>query len=163
MSLLCSPLMSNYFAEKKGNARGGWIGKERTGTLYNPSIHSEVPVLLQLQSRRKSTSVALDCYGVSAITTGSSAQLMLPDDSIDWSIVRFRNISLSFEVMLSPMLFDLKEAQSHQTWILEQCTKLIDEEKIKIHVSDVLPLKDATKAHELIESGHTTGKIVLEI
>jgi hypothetical protein len=28
-------------------------------------------------------------------------------------------------------------------------------------VTDVLPLKDAAVAHEMIEQGHVTGKIVL--
>jgi DNA modification methylase len=86
-SILCSPLMSNYFAEKNGSSRGGWIGKERTGTLYNPSIHSEVPVPLQLQSRRKSTSISLDNYGEFIVTTGSSTKLMMPDCSVDYVFI----------------------------------------------------------------------------
>jgi NADPH:quinone reductase len=94
---------------------------------------------------------------------GDIVTLLQPDDSIDWSVARFRNLRLSFEVMLSPLLFDLKEAQNHQTWILEQCAKLIDDGKLKIHVSDALPLEEAAKAHSMIEKGHTTGKIVLEI
>jgi len=94
---------------------------------------------------------------------GEMVTLLLPVNNIDWSIARFRNIRFSFEVMLSPLLFDLKEAQTFQTEILEQCAKLIDEGKLKIHVSNVLPLKQAAKAHQLIEEGHTTGKIVLEI
>ncbi|MDQ9851728.1 DNA methyltransferase [Acinetobacter baumannii] len=86
-SILCAPLMSNYFAEKKGQARGGWIGKERTGTLYNPSIHSEVPVSAQLKTRRNSTAIALDCYGDIAISTGSATKLMLPSNSIDYVFI----------------------------------------------------------------------------
>jgi NADPH:quinone reductase len=94
---------------------------------------------------------------------GDIVTLLQPDDSIDWSIARFRNLRLSFEVMLSPLLFDLKEAQNHQTWILEQCARLIDDKKLKIHVSETLPLEDAAKAHRQIEDGHTVGKIVLKI
>jgi len=50
-SLLCAPLMSNFFAAKKGKAGGGWVGKERSGTLYYPSIHSEVAIVPQIKSR----------------------------------------------------------------------------------------------------------------
>jgi len=34
---------------------------------------------------------------------------------------------------------------------------------VKIHVSEVLPLSDVQRAHELSESGHTRGKIVLTV
>lgn len=120
----------------------------------------------------KGVDVAMDNVGGSEIQNtfpairhyGEMVSLLQPDNNnIDWSVARFRNISFSFEVMLSPLLFDLKEAQADQTGILEQCARLIDDEKLKIHVSDVLPLEAAAKAHRQIESGHTTGKIVLEI
>lgn len=40
---------------------------------------------------------------------------------------------------------------------------LIDAGKIKVTVSATLPLEDAAKAHEMIETGHTRGKIVLRV
>jgi NADPH:quinone reductase len=115
--------------------------------------------------------VVLDNVGGAAIQSilpaikhyGDLVTLLQPDDTIDWSMARFRNLRFSFEVMLTPLLFDLKEAQIHQAWILEQCAKLIDDGKLKIQVSDVFPLEEANKAHEQIEDGHTIGKIVLEI
>ncbi len=94
---------------------------------------------------------------------GQLVSLLLPGNDIDWTLARFRNLSFSFEVMLSPLKFDLKEAQEHQTEILENCARLIDDGKLKVHVSEVLPLEQTAKAHELIEEGHTIGKIVLEI
>ncbi len=63
--------------------------------------------------------------------------------------------------MLSPLLFDLKDAQKHQTFILEECARYFDEGKLKIHVSKSMPLAEAANAHTEIESGRTTGKIVL--
>ncbi len=95
--------------------------------------------------------------------SGDMVTLLLPDNTVDWSIARFRNIRFSMEVMLSPLLFGLLEAQKHQTWILEQCANLFDEGKLKIHVSDILPLEKAAEAHCMVESGHTTGKLVLEL
>lgn len=93
---------------------------------------------------------------------GDVVTLLQADNNIDWSIARFRNIRFSMEVMLSPLLFGLIEAQKHQTWILEQCAELFDTGKLCIHVSNVLPLERASEAHRMLESGHAVGKIVLE-
>src|SRR6266478_5302271 len=46
---------------------------------------------------------------------------------------------------------------------LAEITQLVDEGKLKAHVSTVLPLAEVKKAHQLSESGHTRGKIVLQI
>ena len=94
---------------------------------------------------------------------GSMVTVAQPDKSIDWSIARQRNLLFGMEMMLSPMLFNLETAQREQTRILDECAKLIDAKKIRIEVSAVLPLKDAVQAHEMIETGSTTGKIVLSI
>lgn len=45
--------------------------------------------------------------------------------------------------------------------LLEEITPLIEEGKVKAHIETVLPLSEIKKAHELSESGHTRGKIVL--
>jgi NADPH:quinone reductase-like Zn-dependent oxidoreductase len=44
---------------------------------------------------------------------------------------------------------------------LEAIAALVDEGRIRPHVCEVLPLEEAGKAHALIESGRTQGKIVL--
>lgn len=46
---------------------------------------------------------------------------------------------------------------------LTEIAALVDSGKIKPHVSEVLPLEEVAKAHEMIESRHTRGKIVLQI
>lgn len=46
---------------------------------------------------------------------------------------------------------------------LQQIAELIDAGKIKVTISQVIPLADAAKAHEQIETGHTKGKIVLKV
>jgi NADPH2:quinone reductase len=76
---------------------------------------------------------------------------------------RSRNLRISLELMLTPMLQGLVAAQQHQAEILKQCAMWIDEGKLKIHLSETYPLKDAAAAHRAIESGSTTGKIVLAI
>jgi NADPH:quinone reductase-like Zn-dependent oxidoreductase len=45
---------------------------------------------------------------------------------------------------------------------LAEIAKLIDSGKVKIVVETVLPLAEARRAHELSESGHGRGKIVLK-
>lgn len=46
---------------------------------------------------------------------------------------------------------------------LAEITKLVETGKVKTHVETVLPLSEVKKAHELSESGHTRGKIVLSV
>ena len=92
---------------------------------------------------------------------GHFVTLLLPDKETDWTVARQRNVAIHLEIMLSPLLFDLKDAQKHQTFILEECARHFDNEKLKIHVSKSMPLAEAANAHTQIESGRTTGKIVL--
>jgi NADPH:quinone reductase len=35
--------------------------------------------------------------------------------------------------------------------------------KLRVEIEDILPLKEAAKAHERVEAGHTRGMIVLEV
>ncbi len=46
---------------------------------------------------------------------------------------------------------------------LTKLAALVDSGKVAPHVSAVLPLKEVARAHEMIESRHTRGKIVLQV
>lgn len=81
----------------------------------------------------------------------------------DMKLARSRNLSLVFELMLTPTLMDMHDQRVHQRRILEEGARLIEADKLKIKVSHVLPLAQAAQAHRMIEEGHTTGKIVLRI
>lgn len=81
----------------------------------------------------------------------------------DFKIARNRNLRISLEIMLTPALMGLTEAQKHQAQILQQAAQWFDEGKLKIHVGQTFPLKDAIAAHQSLETGSTTGKIVLVI
>ena len=94
---------------------------------------------------------------------GHLVTLLQPDKETDWTVARQRNVAIHLEIMLSPLLFDLKDAQKHQTFILEECARYFDEGKLRIHVSKSMPLAEAATAHTNIETGTTTGKIVLTI
>ncbi|MFO7592493.1 MAG: zinc-dependent alcohol dehydrogenase family protein [Pseudomonadota bacterium] len=93
---------------------------------------------------------------------GHIVSLLQPDE-VDWKTARLRNLSISLELMLSPMYFGWGDAQEHQRWILEQCATLIDERKLTVKVSHTLPLEAAADAHTLLESGGMQGKVVLTV
>ncbi|PLZ97336.1 alcohol dehydrogenase [Fischerella thermalis CCMEE 5268] len=94
---------------------------------------------------------------------GDIVTILEPDANTVWKAARNRNLRIGLELMLTPMLQGILEAQQHHADILAECAKYIDAGKLKIHVSQELPLAEAAKAHQLIESGSTTGKIVLVI
>jgi NADPH2:quinone reductase len=98
----------------------------------------------------------------SAVTHyGNFVTLLQPDKETDWTVARQRNIGIHLEIMLSPLLFDLQDAQKHQTFILEEGARYFYAGKLKIHISKSMPLAEAAIAHTDIETGTTTGKIVL--
>lgn len=92
---------------------------------------------------------------------GDLVTLLDPGVGLIWTEARNRNLRLSCELMLTPMLRALPQARAHQGEILRTCAKWFDEGKLQIHVSQTLPLADATQAHRMIESGGVQGKLVL--
>lgn len=102
-------------------------------------------------------SLAVTRYGGDIVT------LLQPDATVDWKIARNRNLRVSFELMLTPMFQDLRAARARQAEILTHGARLVDAGQLRVHVSHVLPLDDATQAHRLIEAGSMQGKIVLEL
>lgn len=78
-------------------------------------------------------------------------------------LARLRNLALVQELMLTPSLLNLHDQRVHQRRILEEGARLVEADKLKVKVSQVLPLEEAARAHRMIEEGHTTGKILLRI
>jgi len=88
-SRMVMTVMSNYFAQLKGRTVGGWAGKPMNGTLYVPSISTEVSVLESLSSRFSTLlklQIAKKYFDDSsfAITTSSATELNIVDNSIDY-------------------------------------------------------------------------------
>ncbi len=95
---------------------------------------------------------------------GDIVTLLQPDSSIgNLKVARTRNLRLGLELMLTPALMGLKEGQTHQMSILEQCATFIDEGKLTLHLSQTFPLEEAVAAHKALETGSNTGKIALTI
>jgi NADPH2:quinone reductase len=92
---------------------------------------------------------------------GNLITLLDPGADIAWKEARNRNLRIGFELMLTPLLEHLPGARAHQGKILDHCAALADAGKLKIEVSQTLPLEQAARAHQQIESGHTRGKLVL--
>ena len=94
---------------------------------------------------------------------GRLVTLLDPGSDLDLSQARTKNLSIAFTLMLTPMLMDLAGPRAHHGEILRECAALIDDAKLRIHIGRTFPLEEAAQAHEQIASGHTHGKIVLEI
>jgi NADPH:quinone reductase len=92
---------------------------------------------------------------------GDIVTILEPKANTAWKVARNRNLRLSLELMLTPMLSGNLEALIHHGEILQQCANWIDAGKLKIEVSQTFPLAQAAKAHAIIKSGSVQGKLVL--
>lgn len=94
---------------------------------------------------------------------GDLVTILDPGTGMEFKEARTRNLRIGFTLMLTPMLRNLPDARAHHSEILDQCAQWIDQGRLRIEVSQRLPLEQAAKAHEMIEAGHTMGKIVLSM
>lgn len=94
---------------------------------------------------------------------GDVVTLLAPDAETDWKTARDRNLRVSYELMLTPILQGLTKAQQDQAKILQQSARLFDQGQLKIRVQQTFPLAAAAAAHQLLEAGSLNGKLVLEI
>lgn len=94
---------------------------------------------------------------------GDIITLLQPDATTDWTVARQRNLRITYELMLTPMYYALRERQRRQAEILEQATRMFDTGKLRIHVERCYPLAEAAQAHRDLAQGGITGKLVLAI
>ena len=118
----------------------------------------------------KGTDVVFDTVGgetflrsLNAARIGGKVVTILatPLGAADVQLARLRNLSLCYELMLTPQVLKLHDERIRQRRILEEGAKLVEAGKLGVLVSHRLPLKDAAQAHRLIEAGGMTGKIIL--
>ncbi len=79
------------------------------------------------------------------------------------SLAKLRNLSLSYELMLTPEILHLHEARMAQRRMLDEAARMADAGQLKVKVAQVLPLEQASEAHRALEAGSMTGKLVLRI
>jgi NADPH:quinone reductase len=84
-------------------------------------------------------------------TYGDLVTILEPDFQLgNFKQARLKNLRISLELMLTPMLTGDVAAQIHQAEILRQCSKLFEQGKLNIHLSQTFPLVEAAKAHQII-------------
>ncbi len=76
-------------------------------------------------------------------------------------LARQRNLSLCFELMLTPQLLKAHYLRVKQREILEWSASLIESGELSVLVSHQLPLDYAAQAHQLLAEGSMLGKIIL--
>lgn len=118
----------------------------------------------------KGADLVFDTVGGSVFTDSIAATAhfgrlitLLDPGQLDLGEARLRNLLIGFELMLTPMLRDLPLARDEHVKILNQCAAWADAGLLKVTVSQLLPLAEAATAHQLIETGHTSGKLVLTL
>lgn len=89
--------------------------------------------------------------------------LATPLAAEDVQQARLRNLTLCYELMLTPQLMKLHDERIRQRRILEQGAQLVEAGELGVLVSYALPLEKAPEAHRIIEQGGVSGKIILTI
>lgn len=72
-----------------------------------------------------------------------------------------KNATLYFEFMGAPTVYGVRPESQGE--ILRAAAKLVEEGKLKPHVSRIIDLEELAEGHRLQESGHVTGKIVVRV
>lgn len=94
---------------------------------------------------------------------GDLVTILEPPPQTPWLIARQRNLRISLELMLTPLLQPLPAAIAAQAKILQQCGQWIDSGRLKIHLERTFPLDEAAAAHALLGAGSMRGKLALQI
>lgn len=76
---------------------------------------------------------------------------------------KLRNLTLSYELMLTPMHFKMHASRVRQTGMLAEAAGLIEAGRIKVVVNNIFSLEQISQAHQIVEGGHSTGKTVIKI
>lgn len=95
---------------------------------------------------------------------GDIVTILEPDPVLgNLKVARNRNLRISLELMLTPLLEHSLDEQIQQAKILQQCARWIDQGLLKIHLNKTYPLEEATLAHQELQSGSMMGKLALII
>jgi NADPH2:quinone reductase len=102
-------------------------------------------------------------FGAAKIYGQVVTLLEYPCDAAAIKLAKLRNLSLSYELMLTPLHLGMHGARVAQRRMLDAAADKLARGEITVEVSRVLPLEQAAEAQRLVESGHTVGKIVLSM
>ncbi|MFE6865247.1 NADP-dependent oxidoreductase [Kitasatospora sp. NPDC057692] len=93
---------------------------------------------------------------------GTASLAVLPEGGVLVSIMEHWNTELAAEVEAAGRRFAGVMVEPDYA-SLEAIARLVDEGRIRPHIAETFPLEEAAKAHELIGTGRTQGKIVLTV
>lgn len=99
---------------------------------------------------------SLDCLAIN----GQLVTILGPDTSQLSKVFR-KNATIHFEFMGVPVIHNI-EPQSHGS-ILSTVAELVEAGRLMPHVSKVIALEEIPEGHRQLESGSTTGKIVVKV
>lgn len=99
----------------------------------------------------------LNYYGTLVTCVERSWPLADVSDMMD------KNLRIAWTWMPAPQVFALVAHREAQTRILEQGGRLIDDGKLRVLVGKTYPLDRVAEAHDALQRGAVTGKIVLTI
>lgn len=72
-----------------------------------------------------------------------------------------RNATLHFEMMAAPTMYGIRPEKQGQ--ILRDAAALVDQGRLRAHVSQEIDLADVAEGHRLQEAGHCVGKIAVRV
>jgi NADPH2:quinone reductase len=122
-------------------------------------------------TRGQGLDVALDNLGADAFS--KTIPLMAPygrmvtlmgtpgDDENETAYIN--NLSIHNVMMLTPMLLDMQKQLDNQAQIVRQGLQLIEQGKLRVVIDSTFRLDEIAAAHERLDAGRATGKIVLSI
>jgi len=98
--------------------------------------------------------VVFDCVGAEALL--HSADVLKPDGRLVTITDHDKVETLQSKGVNAQYVFVEPDGEQ-----LQQLAAMADKGNLKVHLSAVLPLEEAARAHEMSEGGHVRGKIVL--
>ncbi|WP_161597120.1 quinone oxidoreductase family protein [Dyadobacter flavalbus] len=100
------------------------------------------------------------CIDYAAITGHICTILPVSTNAQEGYQLLLKNITVSYQFMGGPSRNPLNNRQGI---ILKRLVEMTEGGTLRPHVSKVYPLKELALAHEQIETGHTTGKIIIRV
>ncbi len=77
------------------------------------------------------------------------------------TLMRQRNLRVSFTWMPAPSVFGWPEHRERQRAILEEAAVNFDSGDLRVQVGATFPLEQAADAHRALETGQVTGKVAV--
>ncbi|MDX8402088.1 MAG: zinc-binding dehydrogenase [Mariprofundaceae bacterium] len=158
-------------AASVGSAENAAFVRELGAELAINRHEEDIAETLLAWTDGRGVDAALDTVGgeafkalIPAVAIGGDlvTLLQVPGDA-DFKTLRLRNIRLSQELMLTPMVLNLADGARRHGRILAEAARMMDEGRLRIELAGTFPLEEAAAAHQRLAAGHMRGKLALTI